>query len=295
MPEFLKKVLVTGGAGFLGRHVVKLLENSGHYVRAFDNGEMLCGADGNFAHIPGDVTNFEQLASVALCDPYDAIIHLAALGRNLTCQDNPKLAWDVNVGGTLNVLEIARQNPEKIKRVVVCSSNIVLCPDMTVYKATKVAAELLVKAYARMGVSAVALRPCNIAGDGQSRTEYQPCAFAGMDIAFEKQGHFKITGDGTQTRDFIHAADVARAFELALTKGTPGEAYDVATGKLTSMNEVCAMLGTEPVYVPARPGDAKTIVSDPSKARQDLGFIAEIGMERILRDSFPSVKVKANA
>ena len=82
--------------------------------------------------------------------------------------------WDTNVNGTLNVLEVARQL--KLKRVVVCSSNITLSDQLTVYRESKRAVESLVALYASLGVSVMGLRPSNIYGRGQSRTEYQPCA-----------------------------------------------------------------------------------------------------------------------
>ena len=215
------------------------------------------------------------------------VVHLAAYGRNLNCQAFPRRAWEVNLGGTVNVLESSRAL--NVKRVVVCSSNIVLCPDMTTYKATKLAAESAVLAYQRYGLSCQALRPCNIGGPGQSKTEYQLCAFAGLDESYKKNGFVEITGDGEQTRDFVHVRDVARAFEIALFSDYCGPTIDIATGDLISMNEVARIVGLPIRYVADRPGDARTIVSDVEEAKKYLGFVAEISREKTLRDSFPSV------
>lgn len=283
------KVLVTGGSGFLGKQVIKTLEQQDIDCASFDNIEAHCGGDDASWGIPGDVTNFHQLENVILSSGFDTILHLAAYGRNLSCQDFPQRAWEVNVDGTHNVLEVARLHPDVVKRVVVCSSNITLSDVATTYKMTKLVDEYLVELYASMGVSVMGLRPSNICGIGQSRTEYQPCAMAGMDLGFEKDGFFSITGDGTQARDFVNVKDVARAFVLAMGSDVVGETLDICTGKLTSMNEVAALAGAPVKYVDPRPGDAKVLISDPVPAWNKLEFNSEIGIEQTVKDSFPAV------
>jgi nucleoside-diphosphate-sugar epimerase len=283
------KALITGGAGFLGRHVVAEFLKHGAFVWALDNFEPHCGGDGSSPEYTIDVAHYAAVeATIADLKP-DTIIHLAAYGRNLSCQDFPQRAWEVNVDGTHNVLEIARLNPDIVKRVVVCSSNITLSDVATTYKMTKLIDERLIELYAEMGVSVMGLRPSNICGTGQSRTEYQPCAMAGMDIGFAKNGHFSITGDGTQARDFVNAKDVARAFWLAATSDAKGFTVDVCTGKLTSLNEIVQILGVPVKYVDPRPGDAKVLISDPGPAKEVLGFSAEIDIVQTLADSFPTV------
>ena len=216
------------------------------------------------------------------------IIHLAAYGRNLTCQHFPEAAWKTNVTGTFNVLEAARQLPQ-VERVVCASSNITLSDKPTVYKTTKKVCEDLVALYSTMGVSCMALRPSNIYGKGQSKTEYQPCAFAGLDKSYAEKDYFSITGDGTQSRDWTHAKDVARAFKLALLSDISGVTVDVCTGKLASMNTVAGLLDVDVKYVPARPGDAKELVSDPKPASDLIGFNSEVPLEEGIWDAFPEV------
>jgi UDP-glucose 4-epimerase len=268
----------------LGRHVLKQI---GSY--ALDNLDPRCGGDGTVARIDCDVTNYVELERAILDGEFSHIIHLAAYGRNLTCRDFPQDAWRVNVHGTKHVLMVAHKHPNVVKRVVVCSSNIVLSDQFTEYKLTKKAVEHEIAWYAKLGVSCMGLRPSNIYGAGQSKTEYQPCAFASLDESFRVCGHFLISGDGTQTRDWVHAGDVARAFELAAESTIVGETLDVCTGIQTSMNEVARMLHVPAKYVDPRPGDAKALLSDYREAEEKLHFrAAEVLQDRIW-DAFPSV------
>jgi nucleoside-diphosphate-sugar epimerase len=196
----------------------------------------------------------------------------------------------VNVNGTLNVLELARRYPNQIQRVVCASSNITLSNKPTVYKDTKLAVESLIGLYHTLGVSCMGLRPSNIYGTGQSKEEYQPCAFAGLDKGYMEKKYFSITGDGTQARDWVHASDVAQAFRLALNSPISGITIDVCTGALYSMNEVARLLDVPIVYTPARPGDAKVLISDPSPAFSLLRFKSQIDLEDGIWDAFPGVK-----
>jgi UDP-glucose 4-epimerase len=298
----MPKYLITGGLGFLGQHVVKAAIAAAHTVTVADNLEPRCGGVSGLAHGPRyayrnvDITDFSALQNAARAVDPDVILHLAAYGRNLSCRDFPDRAKSVNVGGTLNVLMAAALRDSGLTilknrtRVVVCSSNITLSDQDTVYKFTKQRCELLVEEFARGGLSVMGLRPSNIYGVGQSRTEYQPCAFAGMDMAYEREGYFSITGDGSQTRDFTHADDVADAFLLAANSAVSGCTVDIATGVQTSMNEVAKLLGAKVVYADPRPGDAKTLVSNIEPAKALLGFTAKRSLAEHIGEAFPSVQ-----
>ena len=293
-------VLITGGCGFLGKHLLARLEANKDVetIVVADNLDPLCGSGGEIVPVSrgqfvyANVANYPDMLSVCYNFHITHICHLAAYGRNLTCQDHPLMAWQSNVNGTLNVLEVARRLAPQVKRVVCCSSNITLSPCNTVYKASKEAVESLVSLYATLGLSCVGLRPSNIYGAGQSKTEYQLCAFAGLDSYYFKYGCFLITSDGTQARDWVHADDVSRAFEQMLTSPVVGKTYDIATGKLTSMNEIAAMLGVPVQYTDPRPGDAKVLVSDTYNAYTHLGYSTQLRLEDHIFEAFPSVPRK---
>ena len=111
-----------------------------------------------------------------------------------------------------------------------------------------------------------------------------------MDAGFEKDGFISISGDGTQTRDFVHVSDVARAFLLALDNPFRGRTIDICTGKQISMNEVLDKLGNPPMkYTDPRPNDAHSLPSFPRDAQEYLEFEAQIPIEQTIRDSFPAV------
>lgn len=278
-----KKVLLTGAAGFLGREVRRQLKFLGIACTGIDNFEAGCGAspEAGFLDI-ADVTDIRSIVH----DNFTHIIHLAAIGRNLTCEANPYRAFQVNVGGTMNMLELAHRWGCEF---IFCSSNIVLSDQQTVYRMTKRTAEELVQIYANHGTKAMILRPSNIAGPGQSRTEYQPCSFAQMDKTFDEKGYIEITGDGTQQRDYIHVSDVARAFVLALDSNVPGATLDICTGNSISLLEVMRLLGVEYRLVDARPGDAKNLISDHRPAANTLKFKAQTSLNSTITDSFPAV------
>lgn len=280
------RVLITGGNGFLGKRLIKRLRSQGHSAWSYDNMDPLCGGTGR-ADFPYSILDVNSLERVVKNIGITHIAHLAAYGRNLTCREHPQMAHQVNVIGTRIILGLMDAHPKL--RVVCCSSNITLSDQGTVYKDTKLTNEQDVEFSAKHGYNCCALRPSNMHGAGQSRTEFQPCCFAGMDLGFEREPYFTITGDGTQTRDFVHVNDVARAFELALLSEYTGKCLDVCTGEQTSMNDVAKLLGVPIVYTEARPGDAKALVSDPDPIFVALGFLTQLTLAETILESFPAV------
>ena len=283
----MKRVLLTGAAGFLGREVLRQLKATDAEILGIDNYEPLCGA-GNFSVAPQEEIQFGDVLNPSTYAYFKAthIIHLAALGRNLTCEKHPYRAFQVNVNGTLELLEMAARTGAEL---IYCSSNIVLSDQATVYRMTKRTAEDLVRIYSHHGTKAMILRPSNISGKGQSRTEFQPCCFAAMDKCFEEKGYVEITGDGSQKRDFIDVKDVARAFILALDRVMPGATLDICSGVEIPLKDIPKILGVESRYVDRRPGDALRLVSDYRPAMNALGFTRQIGTIETILDSFPSV------
>lgn len=213
----------------------------------------------------------------------DIIFHLAAIARTPWCVQEPLLCHEVNLSGTLNILEVARQ--KGAWRVVLSSSNVALAGP-TLYRSTKRALEEYAHVYHELyGLSVISLRYSNVYGPGQKEDGIGPNVFA----AFRKQkrelGYCIVTGDGTQSRDFTHVSDIVDANVLAAKSAYSG-VVDICTGYTWSMNYIVKDLFKAPVvYVDDRPGDVKEIVQNPARALEILGFEAKVKLE----DGFPDV------
>lgn len=295
------QVLVTGGAGFIGSHLVRRLVAEGFQVTVLDNlssgnlGNLSCVSDRvNF--VEGDVRNPDVVEESA--NDAEAVVHLAALIDVAESVEKPHLYVDVNVSGTLNVLEAAK----KAEVFVFASSAAVygeplslpieelhpLAP-LSPYGATKVAGEALVQSYARMrGFRPVILRIFNVYGPKQSK------AYAGVVFEFAKRVLRDeppiIYGDGEQTRDFIYVDDVVECLVTVIKNRRARGVYNVGSGKAVSIGElartVAEVLGKpylKPVYAPARPGDVKHSVASISRLRECLGYTPRFSLEQGLR------------
>ncbi|MEM1509958.1 MAG: GDP-mannose 4,6-dehydratase [Thermofilaceae archaeon] len=295
------QVLVTGGAGFIGSHLVRRLTAEGFQVTVLDNlssgnlGNLSCFSEKvNF--VEGDVRNPDVVEESA--NGAEAIVHLAALIDVAESIKKPRLYVDVNVSGTLNVLEAAK----KAEVFVFASSAAVygeplslpieelhpLAP-LSPYGATKVAGEALVQAYARIrGFRPVILRIFNVYGPKQSK------AYADVVLEFTKRVLKDeppiIYGDGEQTRDFIYVDDVVECLVAAIKNRHACGVYNVGSGKAVSIGElartVAEVLGKpnlKPVYAPARPGDVKHSVASISRLRECLGYTPRFSLEQGLR------------
>jgi len=298
------RVLVIGGAGFIGSHVVEeLLTTEVAEVIVFDN---FCrGAHENLAsalndprcrifEAGGDILQTDLLS--AAMEGVDGVIHLAALWL-LQCQEYPRAAFDVNIRGTFNVLEacVAR----KIERLVYASSasvygDAVAEPmredhpfnNWTFYGATKVAGEQMMKAYHhRYGLSGVGLRYMNVYG---ARQDYKGAYIAVMMKILDHidRGESPIVfGDGSQAYDFIYVRDVARANVCALKSGVPFGFYNVGRGIKTSIKElterILKLAGSSlPIeYQPVGETFVTNRVGDPAAAKSDLGFEWSIDLD----------------
>ncbi len=292
------RVLVTGGAGFIGSHLVRRLVAEGFQVTVLDNlssghlGNLDC-VSSEVRFVEGDVRDPGVVGEAA--SGAEAVIHLAALIDVAESIEKPHLYLDVNVLGTLNVLEAAK----RAKVFVFASSAAVygeplslpieeshpLAP-LSPYGATKVAGEALVQAYARVhGFRPVILRIFNVYGPRQSK------AYAGVVLEFAKRvmkGEPPIIyGDGSQTRDFVYIDDVVECFVAATKKQHVSGVLNVGSGKAVSIKElarkVAEVLGKpnlEPVYAPARPGDIKHSVASINKLKECLGYTPGVSLEQ---------------
>jgi nucleoside-diphosphate-sugar epimerase len=287
------KILVTGGAGFIGSNIVGRLLDLKHEPVVLDN--LSSGYRENLLPevtiFEGDVRNIELL-NVAARDCH-VILHLAASVGNKRSIDNPQTDSEINVLGTLNVLEVARAN--KIHRVVFSSSAGIFGELKTLpiaedhpqdpdspYGASKLAAEKMCLVYNKLyGMQNVSLRYFNVFGPHQRYDAYGNVIpiFANRLL---KQEPLLIYGDGEQTRDFVNVLDVAHAnIRAALSPGVKG-VYNIGSGTRISINELARLMqkaaGTQAIIQsgPPRPGDVRDSLADIRAARASFGFEPEV-------------------
>ncbi len=308
-----KKVLVIGGAGFIGSHVVKaLLNDNFKSVVVFDN-----LGRGNLDYIEeslrddrcifypngGDIKDIDILNDAM--QGVDYVIHLAAMWL-LHCKDFPRAAFHVNVEGTFNVLEACVKN--NVKKLVYSSSASVYGDAVEVpmtekhpfnnknfYGATKIAGEAMCRAfYDRFGLDYVGLRYMNVYGPHQDQTAAYTGVIPIMLNKIDANEAPSINGDGSQAYDFIDVRDVARCNILALKASATDEFYNVGTGIQTSIAQLCDKIlelrnsNLHVSYNPYSEDDARRLVQNrigcPEKAKKDLGFEYEINLQKGLTD-----------
>jgi UDP-glucose 4-epimerase len=297
------KALVTGGAGFIGSHVVDALVAAGAAVDVVDNlssgrqGNLLAALEsGAELHI-ADVMDVDELTRVATAARPDVVFHLAAQIDVRRSIDQPAFDATVNIAGTAAVLEAARR--AGADRVILASTAAVygdppalptrerspLRP-LTPYGAGKAAAESYLDLYGRLyGLSTLALRMANVYGPRQD-----PHGESGVIAIFcgaAAEGRpVTIHGDGRQTRDYVFVGDVAELFVRAAETAVTG-AINVATGAETSVLELAQMVGVEVLHGPGRAGEIVRSCLDPTAAAQTLGWHARTPLRSGLQQLAP--------
>lgn len=303
----MDKVLVTGGCGFIGSHIVDELLRRGYSVGVLDNlatgrEENLSGNISKISLHRGDISDFEFVSKIV--PGYDAVIHEAALVSVTRSVENPRLTNQVNVEGTINLLKASVDS--RVRKFVYASSSSVygdtetlpkresmITSPVSPYGVSKLAAENYCRTFARVyGLKTVSLRYFNVYGP---RQKYGP--YSGVIPTFIKQvldGKSPVIfGDGEQTRDFTFVSDVVSANVLALENSTlsGGEIYNVARGDTITINGLARhilSLGSKkelrPVHAPERPGDIRASYADISMASKDLGYAPRVGIEQGLRN-----------
>lgn len=310
-----KKILVIGGGGFIGSHVVsELLKTEAAEIIVYDNftrGKM-SNVEEQLAHprchlYPngGDIRDLDVLDDAV--SQANAVVHLAAMWL-LHCKDFPRTAFHVNIEGTFNVLEACVKH--NIERLVYSSSASVYGDAAEVpmtenhpfnnrnfYGATKIAGEAMCRAFHdRYGLNYVGLRYMNVYGPHQDQTAAYTGVIPIMLNKIDANEAPTINGDGSQAYDFIAVRDVARANVLALQSEVTDECYNVGTGKQTSIRELCELIleltgsNLEVTYQPYSADDARRLVQNrigcPEKAAAEIGFRADItlrqGLEQLI-------------
>lgn len=302
------KVLITGGAGFIGSNVAAYFLKEGFEVVLLDN--LSTGYRENIPKSPprspkvrfieGDILDPAILKeAVAGCR---AVLHFAASVGNRRSIENPKGDSQANVLGTLNVLEAARA--EGIRKIVYSSSAGIFGelkklpideehpkdPD-TPYGVSKLAGELHALAFGKLyGIDAVCLRYFNVYGPGQRFDAYGNVIpiFATRRL---KREPMTIYGDGEQTRDFVHVGDVAQANFLAATREGVGGVYNIGSGTTITINHLVALMNevagqpfSSVEYAPIRKGDVRHSLADITKAKTRLGFQPRFSLEKDIKN-----------
>jgi UDP-glucose 4-epimerase len=294
--------LVTGGAGFIGSHLVEALAAAGKSVRVFDNFDT--GLESNLAHISpaptvvrGDVG--DPAAVLEAVRGVDVVYHLAALASVQKSVEQPDVSHRICCTGTVNVLDAARK--QGVRRVVFAASSsaygaysspepqneeIPLAP-LSPYAAAKLGSEMYLQAFtASYGIETVRLRFFNIFGPRQ-RADSPYSGVIAIFLSLLSSGRTPtIYGDGLNSRDFVYVGNAVQALRKAATAPTAsGEVYNIGTGRSITLLELVAALNRllgkniQPKFAEARAGDVRFSCADIARARRDLGYEPEIHLE----------------
>ena len=295
------RALVTGGAGFIGSHIAQRMVEAGHEVVVLDN--FFSGSRANIEAIGRDVRVVEgdvrNLATVEECAAgCDVVFHEAAIVSVPYSVENPQESHDVNIQGTLNVLQAART--AGTRRVVFASSAAIYGEEPTLpkteamrpepmspYGVEKLTGEHYLATWSKLfGIETVALRYFNVFGPRQDPKS----AYSGVISIFVDRilagKPITFFGDGSQSRDFVFVANVVDANILAATReGASGKAFNVACGKRTTLLELATLIERAAdrtvtrSFAESRAGDIKDSVADITRAQTELGYAPGVDVE----------------
>jgi nucleoside-diphosphate-sugar epimerase len=305
----MSKYLITGGAGFIGSNIAERLVAAGHFVRILDN--FVSGRESNLAFakglsaeqyelIRGDIR--DKAACDKACRGMDYVLHQAALRSVPKSLKEPESYNDVNIGGTLNMLQAA--SAQKVKRFVLASSSSVYgdvdrFPEkedfypklISPYALSKLAGEYYCRIYSEFfGIETVALRYFNVFGPKQALDDEYAVVIPKFIHCIMHDEEPPIFGTGKQSRDFTYIDNVVNANILAAT--TPGikhDVFNVANGKDNTVLQIVESLNRifgkkiKPRFLPARAGDVFRTQADISRIRRSLGFRPVVGFEEGLK------------
>ena len=290
------KILVTGGAGFIGSHITEYLVQRGDNVTVIDNlktGQTanLSKVNKNINFVNGDIRNYKLLEG--LVNDTDGVFHEAALASVQQSFEMQDEYFDVNVNGTENILKLAREYGFKV--VYASSSSVYGNPKhvptkenhdrkpLNPYAETKLEEELLAEKYSEMDVSVIGLRYFNVFGRRQSKE------YAGVIKLFlekiQQNKNPKVNGDGLQTRDFVYIEDVVKANILAMDSNIKHEFLNVGSGSSISILDLATVcietsgLSLKPIHGPELPGDVRATKADTKLIEKLLNWKAKTKLE----------------
>ena len=291
--------IVTGGAGFIGSHIVEKLKRLDHMVVVIDNEY---SDNDNFTwrkdtlNVNIDITDYKALKKA--CTGADYIFHLAAEARIGPAIENPVNAVNINTIGTCNVLQCARE--VKAKKVLYSSTssgyglneapNIETQPDdcLNPYSVSKIAGEKLCKMYTDLyGLNTIIFRYFNVFGERAPRKgQYAPVT--GIFLRQKAAGEpLTIVGDGEQRRDYIYVKDVANANVMAAISNPDddayGQVYNVGSGKNYSVNEIASFISDDTINIPPRIGEARNSLANIDKIQKTFAWKPEVDVEQWIK------------
>ena len=276
-----KKILVTGGLGFVGSHLVDTLaKDENNHITVIDN---LCSESSSRTYMRSDVEyiidDIRNLSDVKYADmKFDVIYHLAALARIQPSFKDPVRYLSIDMMGTSHVCELARRSGAKL--VYAGSSSAFGGPMLNPYAFAKYTGEQICEMFNKVyGLECAIARFFNVYGDRQPITG----AYATVVGIFEGQHtsgiSLTVTGDGEQRRDFTHVSDIVSG--LISMEGDVGtcELYQLGTGTNYSINELAGFFGGNIEYIPSRPGEARVTLADNTKANESLNWSPKVSLQ----------------
>ena len=281
------KILITGGAGFVGTNLIKTLKSQKPNAKLFVIDNYSTGYKNNeqegVEYYHHNIENESASLFIDYMKP-DVIYHLAALARIQPSFQYPTPTFDSNSTGTQRILECARKN--KIQVIYAGSSSTHGGVYKNPYTFSKWMGEELCKMYSQVyDVSTTITRFYNvygehmIPGDSAYSTVIQI-----FDEQYQNNAPLTLTGDGKKRRDFTHVLDICDALVACMDYDLKGDFFELGRGKNYSINEVADMYGTSKIYIPERPGEAQTTLADFSKATEILGYNPKRNLEDYVKN-----------
>jgi len=299
------KSIITGGAGFIGSHLVDKLLSFGHEVIVMDN--FSTGRKENILHVMDRISLLECDLSKngkweESFEDADWVFHLASLADIVPSIQNPKGYFQSNVDATFHVLEASRRY--NVKRFIYSASsscygipdvyptpeNQDISPQYPYALAKRLGEELVLHWSQLYKLPAISLRFFNVYGT-RSRTSGTYGAVFGVFLAQKlAKKPYTVVGDGNQTRDFTYVSDIVDALIAAAESNIMNQVYNVGSDTTTSINKIVDLLGGEKVHIPKRPGEPDCTYADITKIKKDLNWFPKISIEEGVKEILANIE-----